>query len=340
MAKKIELTPGRGLDAGTCFFVSSVKNTSGEVVLTKIRDSFIDVPDEPFIKNTIKMSGAKMLELNGQHYIIGDESVNFANLLKREARRPLKDGLISPEELAISGDILAAIIKSLLGDPVKDGEVVCYSIPADPVDNKGVNNIYHTKVLERLVSSAGFRPVPINEAMAIIYSECQDSNFTGLSLSFGGGMVNVCLSYMTMPILQFSIQGSGDQIDASVARALSTTASRVQIIKEKGVDLMANDFATKEEEAIAFYYQALIERSVNVVVKEIKNAKVELSDPLPIVIAGGTSLAGGFVDLFKKVFEKNKANFPFEVKEIRHASDPLTAVARGLMVAAQLEDSE
>lgn len=340
MAKRTDSIPGRGLDAGTCFFVSAVKHSSGEITLTKIRDSFIDVPDEPFIKNTIKMSGAKMLEIGGNHYIIGDESVNFANLLKREARRPLKDGLISPEELAISGDILAAIIKSLLGEPVKPGEVVCYSIPADPVDNKGVNNIYHTKVLEKLVSSAGFKPVPINEAMAIIYAECQDSNFTGLSLSFGGGMVNVCFSYMTMPILQFSIQGSGDQIDASVAKALSTTASRIQMIKEKGVNLMADDFASKEEEAIAFYYQALIERAVSFVVKEMKNAKVELSDSIPIVIAGGTSLAGGFVELFKKVFEKHKSNFPFDVKEIRPASDPLTAVARGLMVAAQLEDSD
>ena len=340
MVKKADIAPGRGLDAGTCFFVSATKGSAGDVTLTKIRDSFIDVPDEPFIKNTIKMSGAKMLELNGQHYIIGDESVNFANLLKREARRPLKDGLISPEELAISGDILAAIIKSLLGTPVKENEVVCYSVPADPVDNKGVNNIYHAKVLEKLVASAGFRPVPINEAMAIIYAECQDSNFTGLSLSFGGGMVNVCFSYMTMPILQFSIQGSGDQIDASVARALSTTASRIQLIKEKGVDITASEFATKEEEAIAFYYQALIERAVSFVVKEMKNAKVELSDAIPIVIAGGTSLAGGFVEMFRKVFDKHKAAFPFEVREIRHASDPLTAVARGLMVAAQLEDSE
>ena len=153
-------------------------------------------------------------------------------------------------------------------------------------------------------------------------------------------MVNVCFSYMTMPILQFSIQGSGDQIDASVARALSTTASRVQIIKEKGVNIMADDFNSKEEEAIAFYYQTLIERSVSFVVKEMKNAKVELSDAIPIIIAGGTSLAGGFVEMFSKVFEKHKSSFPFDVKEIRHASDPLTAVARGLMVAAQLEDSE
>jgi len=55
---------------------------------------------------------------------------------------------------------------------------------------------------------------------------------------------------------------------------------------------------------------------------------------LPVVVAGGTSKAKGFVDLFAKKLEEN--GFPLPVKEVRHAADPLHAVARGCLIAAQV----
>jgi hypothetical protein len=54
--------------------------------------------------------------------------------------------------------------------------------------------------------------------------------------------------------------------------------------------------------------------------------------PIPLVCGGGTSMIGGFIDVFREEFEK--VNFPIEVSEIRMAGDPLKAVARGCMNAA------
>ena len=55
-------------------------------------------------------------------------------------------------------------------------------------------------------------------------------------------------------------------------------------------------------------------------------------EPVEIVCAGGTSLIGGFIDVFREEFEAIK--FPIPVKNIRRAEDALYSVAKGCLVAA------
>ena len=60
----------------------------------------------------------------------------------------------------------------------------------------------------------------------------------------------------------------------------------------------------------------------------------KFKNPLPVVIAGGTSRAKGFVPLFAAKLAEN--GFPLPVSEVRHANDPLHAVARGCLIAAKI----
>jgi len=55
---------------------------------------------------------------------------------------------------------------------------------------------------------------------------------TGMAASFGGGMVNVCLTIYGEPVVTFSLGKGGDWIDTSVARALDMNVSAVQHNKE------------------------------------------------------------------------------------------------------------
>ena len=57
--------------------------------------------------------------------------------------------------------------------------------------------------------------------------------------------------------------------------------------------------------------------------------------PLPIVLAGGTSMPKGFRDRFEQLMRRRP--LPFEIGDIRIAADPLTATARGTLVAALAE---
>ena len=57
--------------------------------------------------------------------------------------------------------------------------------------------------------------------------------------------------------------------------------------------------------------------------------------PLPIVLAGGTAKPNGFRERFEKALRRR--TLPFQVADVRVASDPLTATARGALVAALAE---
>ena len=67
-----------------------------------------------------------------------------------------------------------------------------------------------------------------------------------------------------------------------------------------------------------------------------KTQKLPRNDqPMPIVLAGGTSKPNGFRDRFEKALRRR--SWPFQIGEVRMASDPLTATARGALVAALAE---
>lgn len=332
--EKSDIAPGVGLDVGTMNFVSARK--SGKSVITnRIRNAFLDMPQEH--KRMLKLSNTSYVELSDKLLVIGDEALETANLFNKEARRPMSGGLISAGELDAQ-QIISIIIKSVVGDPKKDLEKCCYSVPAAAVDVLGSDITYHSKVLGKILGELGYSADPINEAMAVIFSECSSSNFTGLGISFGSGMTNICLSYNAMSAMEFSLGRGGDWVDLGAARALGLTSAKVCSIKESGVDINAPK--SRESEAIAVYLENLIDYSINAIINQFSKTKSEISinKPIPIVISGGTSLANGFVDKFSARFDKLKSKFPFAVSEIRAAKDPLTAVSTGLLIVGQMDD--
>lgn len=332
--EKLDLSPGVGLDIGTMNFVAARK--AGKSVHTqRVRNAFLDMPQEH--KRMLKLSNTSYVELQDKLLVIGDEALETANLFNKEARRPMSGGIISAGELDAQ-QVISLIMKSVVGEPRKDKEKCCYSVPAAAVDVSGSDITYHTKVLGKILEELGYTAEPINEAMAVVFSECASSNFTGLGISYGSGMTNICLSYNAMSVLEFSLGRGGDWVDSGAARALGLTNARICSIKESGVDINKPD--SRESEAIAVYLDNLIDYSINNIISHFGKAKrdIMITKPIPIVVSGGTSLANGFLDKFKFRFENLKSKFPFPISEIRAAKDPLTAVATGLLVVGQMDD--
>jgi hypothetical protein len=340
----------KGLDIGTCFLVAASKdpsNPEADVQIKSIRDAFLDVDRDQSTLNMLKMSNTSYIEEKDMLYIIGEPALSIANLLKREARRPLSKGIISPGE-ADAEKILVILLKGILGEPAVEDEVVYYSIPGAPID-RDIDTVYHERIFKKIIETLGYRAHQIsdperttamNEATAIVYSNCQDDGFTGLSSSFGAGMVNTALVYQTMPGMMFSLSNSGDYIDQSAAKAVGTTGTRIMSVKERGVDLLdpskGDPKYEREREAIVVYYRNLIRQVIDGIKKEFKRdqSTIELPDEIPWVISGGTSKAINFIDFFKQEFAKVQDGFPIGISEIRMAQDPLNDVAKGLLIAA------
>ena len=334
MTTKKQNTLGIGLDIGTMNIVSA-RREGEETTTNRVRDAFLDLGEEA--KRMLKLSGVNFIDRGEEGIIVvGDAAMEMANVFGREARRPLSQGLIAAGEMEAL-DVLGVMIKNVLGVPKAKKESCYFSVPASPVDaDRDV--VYHKGVFERIVTECGYTAYPSNEAMAIIYAETAKEGFSGLGISFGSGMCNLAMAVVGVEGLSFSVARGGDWIDAGAAKATGSTKSRICALKERGVDLMAPE--GREQEALALYYKALIEYCIDQTAREFAKIKdrFALPKPIPIVISGGTSLAGNFVPFFEQVFEKKRKRFPIEVSEIRHASDPLNAVARGLLIQAMQEE--
>lgn len=331
-------TLGVGIDMGTMNIVAARRTHEG-VVTNRIRDAFLDLPAEH--RKMLKLSGVNYIQKDDDLVVVGDAAYDMANMMSKEVRRPLQSGLIASGEIDAL-EILGVLVRHVLGDPKEDGEACYFSVPAAPVDDPDRDVVYHRGVLERIISECGYTAHASNEALAIIYSECAKDMFSGIAFSFGSGMTNVALAINAMEGLSFSVARGGDWIDHGAAKSTGSTQARMCALKEKGLNLM--NPSSRDEEALCVYYKALIEYALDNVAKEfikIQN-KFSLPKPIPIVVSGGTSKAGGFLDFFTEVFESKRKKFPIEVSEVRAAKEPLDAVARGLLVQAlqEYEDDE
>jgi hypothetical protein len=332
MKKEPGYKPGVGLDIGTMNIVSARRGDDGVVRVKQIRDAFLDLESEA--KRSLKMSKVDYIEQDGTLIVIGDSALTMANLFKREARRPLSRGVIAAGEIDAQ-KILSLLVHHVLEDPVESGEQCFFSVPAAPLDDLGQDIVYHTEIFRKIVAEHGYTAHPINEAMGIIYSQCAKETFSGLAVSFGAGMCNIALAYQATKGMEFSLARGGDWVDAQSGRAVGRTAAQMCSIKEKGINLLKPQ--GREQEAIALYVRSIIDYCLQNIAAQFTRLRneVELLEPIPFVISGGTSKAEGFVEVFKQQFsEIRKRGFPIDISEIRQASNPLTAVAEGLLVLA------
>ncbi len=321
-----------GLDIGT-MNLACARSDSNEIKI--MRNVFLPIEKENVSLSELTDISYVQSRDSNDLFIIGEDAFRFANLFGKEVSRPMQKGLISPKEMSAI-DVLSLMVKTLIGD-VKDKEVYCsYSIPAEAID-EGRSITYHEKVFSRILGEFGINHKPVNEGMAIIYSECDKEKFSGVGISFGAGMCNVCISYKGIEVVKFSTARSGDWIDKSVSDSLDIVQNRVTSVKEKHLNLEAGFASIQDKklqrivEALEYYYTALINYTVKEIISEFKKqVDIDVDESLPIVVSGGSSLPKGFLNLFKSVLVKY--TLPFNVSEVRSSKNPLTAVAQGLLI--------
>lgn len=270
-------------------------------------------------------------------FVVGEDALNFANIFSKETRRPMTDGILSrKEKWAIP--MIRMMVERVLGEPDDPGEEHAYFVaPANPVDSD-LDTLYHEKTVEALVNDAGYNAHAINEGMATVYSELSDNNFTGLGISFGAGMTNICLSYYAVPVMQFSVARGGDWIDKQAANSTGVPVDKVTSVKENEFEM---DFETATGDiqgALAIYHEAHMDYVIEHIAREINEADIEEGLEVPVVVSGGTSSPNGFSQHFKK--RLREADLPFEIGSVRQAQNVLTSNAKGALVAAITEEEE
>lgn len=334
---------GLGLDVGTSFLITATDREGG-VEYKEFRDAFFRIkPPTPFAGKMLEKGLASIpffKDSDGSYVVVGQDAINKAIERNQSASRPLFRGVISPRE-PDARKVLKFILSQLVGRPSKEGEVLVYSVPAEPVDqsDENFNTGYHEDCLRQDLGELGWKASPLNEAEAICYSELADDEYTGICMSFGAGMVNVCVMSSGDPVIKFSTTKSGDWIDRMAAQSTGQTDSVVQVEKENGQFIIGEENTNPILSAVSAYYVRLIDYTVKHLSAALLKSKdlPKFTSSIPVVVSGGTSRATGFVDAFRT--RLSSSDVPVQIKEVRHASDPLRAVARGCFIAASMSDS-
>ncbi|HVF89267.1 MAG TPA: HU family DNA-binding protein [Blastocatellia bacterium] len=323
-----------GLDVGTSRLVLA-SGHAGHVKTSAELNAFITVPYSKFTENILKQNKVSY-QLNGGQalQIYGNEAERFANTFNAETRRPMMGGTLNASE-EYSIPVMQAIIKQMLRT-TKKGESLRFSVPGAMRDGGASDLVYHEAMLKNLLGQMGYNAKGINEGLAVVFAELEKENFSGIGISCGGGMCNVALAFMSIPVMTFSIGKAGDYVDRSVASVTGEVPTRIRVIKEEGLDL-SHSPKSKYESALHVYYDDVIVslvESLRGALAETRNMP-RIDKPIPIVLSGGTAKPKGFLERFQQAIERD--GFPLQISEIRMAADPLTATARGCLIAAMYD---
>jgi nucleoid DNA-binding protein len=323
-----------GLDVGTSRLV--LASGAADHIKSKAElNAFIAVPFSKFTENILKQNKVSY-QLNGGStlQVYGNEAARFANVFNTEVRRPMNDGTLNPAE-EYSMSVMQAIIQQLVRK-TKNGETMRFSVPGAQRNQGSPNLVYHEAMLRDLLNSMGYNAKGINEGLAVVFSELEKENFSGIGISCGGGMCNVALAFMSIPVITYSTNKAGDYIDRNVGNVTGELPTRIRLIKEESLDLSSAP-QNKYESALHIYYDDVIlslVESLRGALAEQKNMP-RIDKAIPIVLSGGTAKPKGFLTKFRQAVEQER--FPLEISEIRMAEDPLTATARGCLIAAMYD---
>jgi hypothetical protein len=331
-----DYTQPLGLDVGTSrIVVARGKDKKQDDTVVPGYDTqlnaFLTLPYSKLTESLLERENV-FHEVQGADIVVaGNDAEKFAEVFHVETRRPMAHGVLNPDE-PYSLAVVQRIVAKLVGRAAAAGQKIFFSVPAQ---GEGLNGAirYHEASIRQILTELGYTATPIEEGLAVVYSELAASNFSGVGISCGSGLCNICLAVLSVPVISFSVPRAGDFIDANAAEVTGDRANRVRISKESSFQL--NGFtADRVHNALTVYYQEVIADLIGSLRARIASAqkRPRLEQPVPLVLSGGTAMPKGFLDRFMKILHAEE--FPLRLSEVRVSGDPLHSTARGALMAA------
>ena len=320
-----------GLDVGTSRIVVARAAENKKYQYESELNAFLTLPHSKLAESLLQREKV-FHEVQGSEILVaGNDAQKFAEVFHVETRRPMRNGVLNPHEPHSLG-VLRRIIAKLVGKPAAPGHKLFFSVPAATAEGEG-GIAYHEASVRQILTELGYDATPIAEGLAVVFGELGGSNYTGIGISCGSGLCNVCLAVLSVPVISFSVPKAGDYIDTKAAEVTGELATRLRVQKESSFYLNGLN-GDRVQNALTVYYQEMITNLVETLRSHIAASQrlPRLDQAIPLVLAGGTAMPKGFLDHFGKVL--NTSNFPVKLSDVRMSADALNATARGALMAA------
>jgi hypothetical protein len=318
-----------GLDVGTSRIV--VARGMDQPQYESELNAFITMPYSRLAESLLEREGVFHEVSGGELVVSGNDAQRFAEVFHVETRRPMLRGVLNPQE-PHSLAVMRSIITRLVGKAGVAGRKIFFSIPAPGLEGSSAI-AYHEASIQEILKQLGFNAQPIQEGLAVVFGEMSGSNYTGIGISCGSGLCNVCLAALSVPVISFAVPKAGDYIDAQAASVTGELATRLRVQKE--LNFVVNGLSgDRVQNALSVFYDDVIQTLANALRSTISSTQrlPKLDQSVPIVLSGGTAIPKGFLNRFTTAL--GTGDFPIKISEVRMADDPLNSTARGALMAA------
>ena len=289
-----------GLDIGTSRIVVA-RNSGARSTYEAQLNAFITLPYSKLTESLMVQENV-FHEVQGSEFVVaGNDAQKFAEVFHVETRRPMLNGVLNPRE-PHGLQVVRRIVARLVGPAETPGQKICFSVPA-PVDGDAAGVAYHEAMCRNMLIGLGYQPAPIEEGLAVVFGELGSSNYTGIGISCGSGLCNVCLAVLSLPVVSFSVAKAGDFIDARAAAATGERATRLRVAKESifALNGLAGD---RIQNALTVFYEDMIGGLVECLRARFSSASrlPKLDQSIPMVLSGGTAMPkqDSWTDLSKR----------------------------------------
>jgi hypothetical protein len=319
-----------GLDVGTSRIV--VARAAGKKYGYEAQlNAFFALPYSRLAESLLQRENVVHQVSRDEIVVSGNDAERLAEVFHAETRRPMKEGVLNPHE-PHALEVVQSLVAKLLGKAGAVGQKVFFSIPAPIGGNEGGIR-HHQESIRGVLTDLGYDATPVEEGLAVVFGELSASNFSGIGISCGSGLCNVCLAVLSVPVLSFSVRKAGDFIDSQSALVTGDMATRLRVQKEQGFRLNGMN-GSRVNNALTVYYDEVIENLVKSLKASISSAPKlpKITQAIPLVLAGGTVIPEGFFERFRAALQTNE--LPVKLSEVRVSSEPLNSTARGLLMAA------
>lgn len=328
-----EVTNHLGLDLGTSRIVLA-RMDGDEPAYSSHLNAFVSLPSTKMNRTMLERENIYCQVSDDEILAFGNRVDEFANILGGDTRRPMQSGLLNPREPK-NLEVMRLMLGRICGK-AQPGQRICFSVPSAP-ENGDTDVIFHEQSIQTVLEELGYDVRSINEGLAVVLAELVNNDFTGIGISFGGGMCNVCVAYLGLPAIVFATTRAGDFIDYSAASVTGETPTTARLHKESDDFSLLRPDGTSLDQAIAIYYREVIQTAVLTLERTLAKSRrlPPFRSAVPVVYGGGTAMVDGFGEELKKAFGRVK--LPILIKDIRQAESGMNATAKGGLLASLLE---
>lgn len=290
------------------------------------------IPFDSLYTNVLYEHEIPYFEMSNFNYVQGYGADHIANFFHTHPWRP-----VSPESSQDQDGIVLceAILQTIIGRPNTPATPLYFTVPSPPFSDNNIH-AFAKGTLQTFFSRFGYIAMPVEKGVAVAMSELADNNFTGLVVTVGASLCNITLTYLSVPLLSFSLPKAGDYIDTMVAKTTNEFQFKVKEFKEESFSLAAKP-ATRLERALRIYYEDVVGAIINGLEKALGGRPpANLNTQIPVVLSGGSVQLDGFQELFEKTLDNSR--LPLAITNVRTAQDPITAAAKGALFLANSEE--